>query len=282
MPGTAGFPAASYLGSTFSDICRFWTIAREISILYNPTGKSGRIDQHVPLAAVELRYQKLLAWADQLQRRDQQSELQPFHTQTLQIWYHCAIAFLMRPWLNKGLRLQTFTNGSNGPDAVNHASLRQLRRLMLVVRSSYAQALYAVHWHASLMYVANAAMTETQDPEAHFFMMVALVGYADLWPAFDLAGTCLRGLLGMAVEQKRLSLSTACRFEEQALRIKTARGSYEKTHNDECAMPLNLDKTSDGAKMTTAKDLAQRFYDLKLQQASGDDVVFSEFTTLAD
>lgn len=53
------------MGRTFTALCEFWKIAREVASVYFARGVAPLKDR-VPLAFAESRYQKLLGWADQL------------------------------------------------------------------------------------------------------------------------------------------------------------------------------------------------------------------------
>lgn len=56
------------MGRTFPALCQFWTIVQEIIVVFDPatTRTTTTNKDHVPLAFVESRYQKMLHWMDTL------------------------------------------------------------------------------------------------------------------------------------------------------------------------------------------------------------------------
>lgn len=70
------------MGSTINHICKFWLLGREIVILY--AGASNSIAERVPLAAMESKYQQLLALAENFATKSPQGARVPHHTAILQ------------------------------------------------------------------------------------------------------------------------------------------------------------------------------------------------------
>ena len=69
LPGEHGThpPPLLCIRTTFSNLCRLWTIAQEVLGVYTYSN-STPISERVPLAFVEAKYQKLLVWSGTLQR----------------------------------------------------------------------------------------------------------------------------------------------------------------------------------------------------------------------
>lgn len=53
------------MGATFTALCEFWEIAREVASVYFIPG-GAPVKDRVPLAFAESRYQRLLRWSDSL------------------------------------------------------------------------------------------------------------------------------------------------------------------------------------------------------------------------
>lgn len=68
------YPQPEYLDHSFLEWCKLWTISQEIQAVYSRTYEAP-LQETVPYAFVESKYQKLLAWADNLpqgiKRQDQ-------------------------------------------------------------------------------------------------------------------------------------------------------------------------------------------------------------------
>ncbi|KAJ4263497.1 hypothetical protein NW762_006316 [Fusarium torreyae] len=60
-------PLPEYMGHSFTKLCEFFTIVQEVAVVYNATD-GVPILHRVPLAFAEAKYQKVLAWADSLDK----------------------------------------------------------------------------------------------------------------------------------------------------------------------------------------------------------------------
>ncbi|KAK4508114.1 hypothetical protein PRZ48_001852 [Zasmidium cellare] len=264
IPGSPGFPLPAYMGQTFTSLCRLWLVIHEIMMLYTTTSDGQRINENVPLAVVEVKYQQLLTWADCLPSSDVRADVTPHHVISMHILYHAAIHFLFRPWTGKGLKLNTFDSPNSGPEAIFNASLRQLQRLVLIYRLSVSQAQYSIQWHPGLLYVSHA-MLESRGPEWKFYFLLCLYGHCDLAGAFPLAALCFKGLLSMAIDQEALTVSQA-RYLEKQLR---GRIKHLVPGPSDSGLQLELNDLKARTKPKQVDELARKFD----QVAFFDDVV---------
>lgn len=69
-------PLPGYIGSTFTELCRFWTIVQEVSTVYQEE-TSVPLTERVPVAFAEAKYRKLLAWSDMLPSAALRSDQDP-------------------------------------------------------------------------------------------------------------------------------------------------------------------------------------------------------------
>ena len=271
------------MGHTFSSLCEFWLIGRETALLYE--GDTETITARVPLAAVELKYQRLLAFADT--RLSSSVNTQVMHHEAVlqfvshadhtirafcltidSIWYHAAIITLMRPWVGKQLILRTFASAGSSPEGICSASLRQLKRLMINFHLFYPQATYNVHWHPCLMFIANSALNDSDhDSEWQFYFMACLYGYAILFPAYRLAELCFKGLLTIAIEKGKIPPAKA----RYLLKELSQRGQQDQTSHPYSAIRLDLDAGNTKERPGTVEDLAARFESTALSDDEGND-----------
>lgn len=302
MPGTPGFPLPSYMGSTITLLCRFWLLGREIAMIYE--GDQPSINARVPLSVMELKYQQYLAFGDELPSSTDAPL--PHHSAVLQsvlwirshemgngakclvrIWYHTAIISLMQPWAGKQIVLRTFASTDSTPEGVIDASLRQLKRLMISFRLSYAHASFNIHWHLCLIYIANSALADSEtDPEWRFYFMACLSGYNALYPAYPVAELCFKGLLTMAMEKNKIGPAEARRLLKELLR----RGEHHRMTDVYSGMRLDLDATNLKGSAKAVEDLAARFEASALHDADdgatsnlsadNDDALFNEMINL--
>ncbi|KAF2206179.1 hypothetical protein CERZMDRAFT_53878, partial [Cercospora zeae-maydis SCOH1-5] len=296
IPGTPGFPMPSYMGSTFTSICKFWRLGREIVVLHAGAPESAA--DRVPLAAMESKYQQLLALAAEFPSEPQHGARIPHHAAVLQVWYHTAIITLMRPWCNKKVLLRTFDSSSASPESISTASLRQLKRLVVEIRLYYSEATHNIQWHPGLLFIANAVLANSErDHEWQFYFMACLYGYGALSPAFRVAALCFKGLLALAVESGKMPASRA-RFLVQALtrygeRLREQEQQQQRQQRDGeevtggetehiySGIQLNLDVAASKEKAGTVEELAKRLETTVLaEEGEGDeedeDVLFED------
>jgi len=174
----------------------------------------------------------------------------------ISIWYHAAIITLMKPWVGKRLVLRTFDSIGSTPENICGASFRQLKRLMTDFRLSYPQAKYNIQWHPSLLFLANAALANSDDdPEWQFYFMASLYGYGVLSPAYRVAELCFKGLLTFAMETKKIPAAKA-QFLWRELGQRIEHHDSLKAHS---AIRLNLNSSEPKRGSGTVEDLASRF-----------------------
>lgn len=119
------------------------------------------------------------------------------------LWFHAAILDIFRPFLRddkaKKTRLTTFSSRRSSAEAAFKASVNQLKRLIVVYRSQYQSSAYTILWHTALIYVANAVLKDTGDPEWHFYFLHCVYGYESLRKSYRLAEAIGRALLAMTL-----------------------------------------------------------------------------------
>lgn len=77
-------PMAEYMGDTFPRLCQFWTIVREVVMVYQtPTGE-GPWGSGVSLPFAEFKFRELLAWSNNLPPQLKSSEKNPHHVHVMQ------------------------------------------------------------------------------------------------------------------------------------------------------------------------------------------------------
>ncbi|KAL9948678.1 hypothetical protein ACHAP6_006005 [Verticillium nonalfalfae] len=119
------------------------------------------------------------------------------------LWFHAAILDIFRPFLRDGkakkTRLTTFSSRKSSAEAAFKASVNQLKRLIVVYRSEYQSSAYTILWHTALIYVANAVLKDTGDPEWRFYFLHCVYGYESLRKSYRLAEAIGRALLAMTL-----------------------------------------------------------------------------------
>ncbi|KAG7123089.1 Nitrogen assimilation transcription factor nit-4 like protein [Verticillium longisporum] len=194
-----------YMGETFTALCRFWRILHGVSMVYynRNTSTPAHISEHVSIEFAERKYRELLAWIETLPSSFAQAEDNPHHVMTFHLWFHAAILDIFRPFLRddkaKKTRLTTFSSRRSSAEAAFKASVNQLKRLIVVYRSQYQSSAYTILWHTALIYVANAVLKDTGDPEWRFYFLHCVYGYESLRKSYRLAEAIGRALLAMTL-----------------------------------------------------------------------------------
>ncbi|KAM0497648.1 hypothetical protein ACHAPB_006690 [Verticillium nonalfalfae] len=194
-----------YMGETFTALCRFWRILHGVSMVYynRNTSTPAHICEHVSIEFAERKYRELLAWIETLPSSFAQAEDSPHHVMTFHLWFHAAILDIFRPFLRDGkakkTRLTTFSSRKSSAEAAFKASVNQLKRLIVVYRSEYQSSAYTILWHTALIYVANAVLKDTGDPEWRFYFLHCVYGYESLRKSYRLAEAIGRALLAMTL-----------------------------------------------------------------------------------
>ena len=133
---------------------------------------------------------------------------------TCSIWLHAAILDIFRPFLchpeATHHRFVTFYSSDNTPDAAFQASVKQLKRLILLYRSQYPPSRYSILWHTALIYVANAVLKDREsDAEWRYYLLLCIYGYVHLRKAYRVAEVSGRALLALTMRHGGLSAEEA-------------------------------------------------------------------------
>ncbi|KXL45058.1 MAG: hypothetical protein FE78DRAFT_148967, partial [Acidomyces sp. 'richmondensis'] len=226
-PGSHGWLLPSYMGMTFASLLDFNVINHEVAMVY-VSDDPRPIVERVPLAFAEAKYQKLLQWADGLPAAVVRREQNDHHVLDLHVYFHALIMDIFRPFLSQRLSLQTFASRTSTPDAIFDASLNQLRRLVLVYRSTQKAAAYHVCWTTGIVYVAHAMLARHEtDKEWKFYFLACIYALQDLYISFRLFSAIIQGLLTMAVRD-------GCMTGHEARSIRKSlqeRGGHHQTDN---------------------------------------------------
>lgn len=195
-----------YMEGTFTKACKFWLIANSIALSYY----TPNLDHNLAtLEFAEATLHKLLRWAEESNIVVAEGGRHPHHVSILHIYLHCAIAELFRPLLRTKTTLKTFGSAHSTPHDVFTASLKQLRRHVIMHPLSQSSARYNIWWSYSMLHVANAALSDLQNSECLFFYLLCVRGFRDLSTSFPACADMVRGLLGAAMSWGAISITEA-------------------------------------------------------------------------
>lgn len=95
------------------------------------------------------------------------------------------------------------------PDGVFHASISQLKRILILYQLNYPESRYHAWWNPAMIYVSHAVLTSKNDPEWRFYFLLCLKAYRNLSVAYPFATIGYRATLTMAMAEGKLSARKA-------------------------------------------------------------------------
>lgn len=128
-------------------------------------------------------------------------------TDMFSIFFHAIITDLFRPFLQSPDRssasMRTFAASRANPQAVYHASIRQMKRLLLSYRLEFQLEALSVLWQTGVIYVANATMRADYHnrDEMQFFVNLCVAGLEELFMSYKVFGSITKGIIKMAIRQ---------------------------------------------------------------------------------
>ncbi|KAJ8131150.1 hypothetical protein O1611_g2476 [Lasiodiplodia mahajangana] len=202
------------LGITFPALCKFWEITHGARWVHLPGPQDP--DPSFRLSLLEHKYRQLLAWVETLPSYLLRAEESPHHTIVFHIWLHTTILDILQPFVRtapeRRLKLVTFSAPDGSPDAAYAASVKQLKRLIFEYRSRYSASTYSILWHSGLIYLANAMIKHTKDPEWRHYLYLCVYGYERLNRPYRISEVILQGLLAMTLKHTDITADEAQRL----------------------------------------------------------------------
>lgn len=188
-------------------------------------------------------------------------------TPNLSIYFHCLVMLLVRPWMRKALHVHTMST-TWSPDEVFHASVSQLKRILIVYQLHHPESRYHAWWNPAMIYVSHAVLTSSTDPAWRFYFLLCLKAYRTLSIAYPFATIGYKAFLTLAMAEGKLSADQARRLLKQLFHGK-GRGNVRDTRISRVYVDLN--KSQDKDDSGNAEALADDFEKL---------AVVKEFTYL--
>ncbi|KAI1763894.1 hypothetical protein GGR53DRAFT_520682 [Hypoxylon sp. FL1150] len=252
----------------FPAVCQFWQIIHGAGWIYNLVPDSPPARYTIPLA--EHTFRELIAWAEALPSSILRTERSSHHATVLHIWLHAAILDIFRPIVGQDVsqrpRLKTFTAHDSTPDAAYAASVSQLKHLVVEYRSKSVASLYSILWHTGLLYLANAMLKDTSDPEWRLYLLLCIYGYESLSRPYRISEIIVQGLLSMTMRETDMSGS-----EAQKIINEIKEGRLENVRNDfedkiRATFMVDMDLSLQNPEEAKAESLADKFDSLALFQ----------------
>ncbi|KAI9170621.1 pantothenate transporter liz1 [Paramyrothecium foliicola] len=168
-----------------------------------------------------------------------------------------------------------FTSLYSSPEAVFHASIAQLKRILLLRLRQPAYKIYCSMYSLAILTVSSAVINEQADPASRFYFLLCARHCEELYIRYPVYKDILEGFLALAIGSSVISTT-------EAMTILNALRAYASHHEPkgETAGSFTIDFKSalEDRQTASAQALAQKFNDLTIfeqfveeEQASAED-----------
>ncbi|KDN59901.1 hypothetical protein CSUB01_03218 [Colletotrichum sublineola] len=187
----------------------------------------------------------------------------------LTIYYHMAVLDLMRPLTRHSgsvtMLLRPFGSKKATPNAVQAASVNQLKKIVLHYRKTYPEPLFSLFWHSALLYLANAVLQDVdlsgRNPEWRFYFRLCLTCYQTLYSGYPLVRQIAQSLLSMALTKGVMEAREAVAILEGL----EMRGKHRRVPDQKMvSLIVDLDLAVTDAPAARLETLAQKFRQIQI------------------
>ncbi|KAI1130265.1 hypothetical protein F5Y10DRAFT_289717 [Nemania abortiva] len=250
------------LGITFPALCKFWLITHGARWIHLPDPPPIP-DPFFRMSVLEHKYRQLLAWVETLSPNLLRTEESPHHTIVFHIWLHTTILDILQPFIRTApgerFQLETFSAPDRSPDAAYAASVNQLKRLIFEYRSRYSASTYSILWHSGLIYLANAMIKHTRDPEWRYYLYLCVYGYERLNRPYRISEIILQGLLAMTLKHTDISADEAQRLMAELKKRGLDQGDKPLEARVRATFMVDLDLALTDPHMASVENVAADF-----------------------
>ncbi|KAI9163565.1 nitrate assimilation regulatory protein nira [Paramyrothecium foliicola] len=178
------YPEPEYLGHTFIEWCKLWTIAQEIQAMYSGND-AVPLQDVVPYAFVESKYQKLLAWADNLYQGMRRQDQKFPHVSVI-----------------------------HSPKTVFDASLRQLQRILLDYTSNYDPRFYNFIINGAVLHVLDVTLHNRDTLGWRLNITLGMGWIREIYVRFAVIGKVAQAYMAIGLDTGMISNEEAVEFME--------------------------------------------------------------------
>lgn len=177
------------------------------------------------------------------------------------MYYHCAVLDLFRPFLGRSTAhgLVSFSSPDSHPSQVFAASLKQLKRLVLVLHLHRPPAERSSFLLSNLIHLLGGLLHNVDDGEWKFYFALCLALGSQLGVSFGAVAPVIQGSLVMAVRRGALTNTEALELSKTYV---PAAPAPEKAESVRFVLDFDLAMTA--RQDAVADALARAFDDLQL------------------
>ncbi|KAH8671613.1 hypothetical protein BX600DRAFT_434712 [Xylariales sp. PMI_506] len=256
-------PQPEYIGQTFATWCRLWTISQEVqAAYYQEAAVLLPLQEFIPIAFVEEKFQKLLAWADILAEDMTRKEHSASHVLVFHAYFHIIVLDIFRPFLraDENARLRSFSSLDSTPQMIFNASLRQLQRLLVLYCTSFDSRLYNFLLGGAVLHIMHVVLRDTSSAEGQFFIKQCMGWMIETFARYPAIGKAAQAHMTIGITEGTVTSAEAHAFIEELQR----RGWHHNLANIAASYVVDFDKAMLSRSDGRVQNLAERFEELML------------------
>ncbi|KAH7191734.1 uncharacterized protein B0J16DRAFT_393706 [Fusarium flagelliforme] len=255
------YPQPEYLDHSFMEWCKLWTISQEIQAVYGKTYEAP-LQEVVPYAFVESKYQKLLAWADNLPQGIKRQDQKLPHVSVIHACFHSIILDLFRPFQepSENVRLHSFSSKDSSSKAAFDASLRQLQRILFDYTSNYDPRFYHFIITGAVLHVMHVTLHNRDTLGWRLNIALGMGWIKEIYVRFAVIGKVAQAYMAIGLETGMISNEEARAFME-TLQL---RGRHHNLADVAVSCIVDFGVAMSSQNDGRAQDLAGKFEELAL------------------
>lgn len=172
---------------------------------------------------------------------------------------------MFRPYIanEKQHDFRNWSSAAPTPHALFAASIRQLKRLMLIYFATHKPS-HSIYWHTALLHVANAVLNDPGNVDSRFYFVTCIRGYAHLFTGFLVSKGIAQSLLAMALAKKAIPHQDAVQLIEE---LQNNDGSRRKLTDKSAGFVVDLDRAVNDPEGATVEKLSDQFEQITIFDA---------------
>ncbi|KAM0242114.1 hypothetical protein ACHAP5_007351 [Fusarium lateritium] len=243
-------PLPGYAGQTSACLCNLWLASHGSKHLYSVQYPPPTTGENA-FRAVEVAYQRLLVWADDLEAQMHRGEHSASHLLFFHAMYHIIIVRMFQPFVNDAtqMRLSSFKAADATPKAIQAASVRQLKRLVVCNWTTSGRHADNGWFNSAILEVTVSLLKFTQDPDWRIYFQLCFLFWKEAYVRYRVYLEVAKANLVFARRRRKIGSRTA----EEMLREVLSAGAHHDA-SDEVSLSALMDfemasKDSQGNRM---------------------------------
>ncbi|KAM0290474.1 hypothetical protein ACHAO9_004831 [Fusarium lateritium] len=222
-------PLPGYAGQTSACLCNLWLASHGSKHLYSVQYPPPTTGENA-FRAVEVAYQRLLVWADDLEAQMHRGEHSASHLFFFHAMYHIIIVRMFQPFVNDPtqMRLSSFKAADATPRAIQAASVRQLKRLVVCNWTTSGRHSDNGWFNSAILEVTVSLLKFTEDPDWRIYFQLCFLFWKEAYVRYRVYLEVAKANLVFARRRKKIGSRAA----EEMLREVLSAGAHHDASDD--------------------------------------------------